>query len=467
MDVDPVRKRIFVSRDPRGFTGAGDARQLPVRRSARDRRGRPDATCARSASSLLPAGHTSTCVNGCDHLWTGGPIPGIGQPADWEGRPIFATDVRDPANPKPCPDPIDTGRNDGVTDYVHDVQVDAAGVAWVSGRRRRARLLDERPAPQPAQRRDRDRHRLQAGALRRQRHARLATPSRFMHNSFRDPAPAATARRRPHAGRAAAGRAARAPSAAAPRPAGSASGRPPPASRPSACCTAPRRTLTSDCARSGRFATYDLEGTFGGEGFKDIAKTKHRMRVLDTWTPEGQEGGAELRLRPLLRAARRRGVRQRLLRSRAALPRRVEPVRHPPDRLVPAGRARRRSRPTGTTGSSSSPTPSAASTSSASAGARLARPPRERRRRDHRAQAEDGPSARLPLPAGPAGHGLSERLSSAIRSTAWAASSPWWRFSPTRASAWSMLSTVRTPKAQGTPVSSETSAIPRAASAQT
>jgi hypothetical protein len=44
------------------------------------------------------------------------------------------TDLRDPYHPKVHPIPVDTARNDGVTDYAHDVQVDAAGVAWVSGR---------------------------------------------------------------------------------------------------------------------------------------------------------------------------------------------------------------------------------------------------------------------------------------------------------------------------------------------
>src|SRR5207253_3562396 len=53
---------------------------------------------------------------------------------------------------------------------------------------------------------------------------------------------------------------------------------------------------------------------------------------------------------------------------------------------------------------------------------------------------------------------------SAILSTACAASSPWWRLPPpTRASACSMLFTVSTPKAHGTPVSSPTRAMPDAA----
>jgi hypothetical protein len=46
----------------------------------------------------------------------------------------------------------------------------------------------------------------------------------------------------------------------------------------------------SDCQSSGRFATYDLRGSLGGEGWKDIDKTKFRMKALDTWTPEGADG---------------------------------------------------------------------------------------------------------------------------------------------------------------------------------
>ncbi|CAA9481167.1 MAG: hypothetical protein AVDCRST_MAG85-681, partial [uncultured Solirubrobacteraceae bacterium] len=53
---------------------------------------------------------------------------------------------------------------------------------------------------------------------------------------------------------------------------------------------ATEENLNSDCGKSGRFVTYDLQGTFDGEGFRDTAKTKHRMQVLDTWTPEKAEG---------------------------------------------------------------------------------------------------------------------------------------------------------------------------------
>src|SRR5205085_10837849 len=65
-------------------------------------------------------------------------------------------------------------------------------------------------------------------------------------------------------------------------------------------------------------------------------------------------------------------------------------------------------------------------------------------------------------------HQPSSRRNSAIRMTALAASSPLCRFPPpARASACSIVSTVSTPNATGTPVSSDTRAIPFAASLHT
>ena len=175
IDVDPVRKRLFISRDPRGFTIPADARQrLPVRRRPHHRRLQPARACASSTSSCVPAGPHDHLRQPLRLHLDGGPGRlGAHPAAEWAGRPIFATDVRDPATRSRCPDPIDTGRNDGVTDYAHDVQVDAAGVAWVSGAGRRARLLDRAARhrnPVTGKRRDGDR--LQADAVRRQRHAR-------------------------------------------------------------------------------------------------------------------------------------------------------------------------------------------------------------------------------------------------------------------------------------------------------
>ncbi len=90
----------------------------------------------------LPAGHTSSCIDGCRYIWTGGPARRSDQgylgPFDpggrGDGRPIWVTDLRKPSRPRVFREPIDVWRNDGLTDYSHDVNIDDAGIAWVSGR---------------------------------------------------------------------------------------------------------------------------------------------------------------------------------------------------------------------------------------------------------------------------------------------------------------------------------------------
>ncbi|HEX8205236.1 MAG TPA: hypothetical protein VF587_04160 [Solirubrobacteraceae bacterium] len=251
VDVDPVRKRVFISRDPRGFTSPATPGAFPKGAvhviDVSDPR-----LMTQAGFFLLPAGHTSTCVNDCDFLWTGGPSRGIDQPADWGGRPIFATDVRDPANPVPCPEPIDTGRNDGKTDYAHDVQVDADGVAWVSGAGGVRGYWTEGRHRDPVTGEVRVATPCDPVPYGGSGTPDTATPSRFMHNSFRDVK----------------GRGGR------------------------RVLYGTEENVTSDCATSGRFVTYDLKGTLGGEGFRDTARTRHRMTALDTWTPEGAEGSS-------------------------------------------------------------------------------------------------------------------------------------------------------------------------------
>jgi hypothetical protein len=336
MDVDRKRKRVFISRDPRGFTSpATPGATFPFGAVHIIDVSNPHAM-TQVGFFTLPAGHTSTCINDCDVLWTGGPYANAQTQPDFVGRPIYATDVTDPANPKPCPDPIDTGRNDGVTDYAHDVQVDSRGIAWVSGAggirgywtsgthlNPVTGNLEEatgcRPIPY-------------AGSGTPEE----ATPSRFMHNSYREPDAGAAARKLSGAAapvaayaaakpkkpkcstkkgsKAARKKCARAkkcfaaktkkarakwcpkpkkapvkvkPGAPAPKPVVISE---PAALTPDRVLYGTEEALESACETSGRFVAYDLEGTFGGEGFKDIDKTKHRMKVLDTWTPENAEG---------------------------------------------------------------------------------------------------------------------------------------------------------------------------------
>jgi hypothetical protein len=100
----------------------------------------------------LPSGHTSSCIQGCKYIWTGGPARRSDQ--DWlatqinpgpgpttlqnrligAGRPIWVTDLRDADDPKVSDLPVDLYRNDGYSDYSHDVDEDERGIAWVAGR---------------------------------------------------------------------------------------------------------------------------------------------------------------------------------------------------------------------------------------------------------------------------------------------------------------------------------------------
>ena len=144
MDVDPKRKLAFLSRDPRAYRG-----------STTREPGEPDPNGATNIAGFyvvdakdphdlklvtfqqLPTGHTTTCINDCKWLWSGGPASTDRQKAElgWTfGRPIIVTDVRNYRKPRAYPmQPVDLFRRDGFTAYAHDVQVDDAGVAWVSG----------------------------------------------------------------------------------------------------------------------------------------------------------------------------------------------------------------------------------------------------------------------------------------------------------------------------------------------
>jgi hypothetical protein len=97
----------------------------------------------------LPSGHTSTCIDDCRYIWTGGPArrsdqlwlgahgtmpSAFGDRLVGDGRPIWVTDLTNPSRPVVSDQPIDLWRNDGWTDYSHDVDVDDQGIAWVAGR---------------------------------------------------------------------------------------------------------------------------------------------------------------------------------------------------------------------------------------------------------------------------------------------------------------------------------------------
>jgi hypothetical protein len=143
MDVDAKRKLALLSRDPRAYRGTtGDDAGAPNANGGLNIAGvyiidaKDPADLKLINFTQLPTGHTTSCVNDCQWLWTGGPAASRTQAAaGWTGgRPIIATDLRNPHKPKAYPlQPVDLFRQDGVTAYSHDVDVDDMGIAWVAG----------------------------------------------------------------------------------------------------------------------------------------------------------------------------------------------------------------------------------------------------------------------------------------------------------------------------------------------
>ena len=264
MDVDENRKLVFLSRDPRAYGGSTGN---PASRSGIYVIDVRDPEQMRVITFVeTPTGHTTTCINDCRWLWTGGPAPNTTQQAmGWAGRPIFATDMRDPHHPKVYTDPIDLNRNDGRTDYSHDVQVDEAGVAWVSGRggvrgywtnghRYDPTLGVSRVAtafsPVPF-----------AGGGLEETVFPTRTSSRFMHNAWRplgDDAPDASygdliyGTEEEFAGGA----------------------------------------FPNGCRNDGPLFIASLEGSYDGEAWRSTPDNKFRLKTVATWHPFGKEGSS-------------------------------------------------------------------------------------------------------------------------------------------------------------------------------
>ena len=256
-EADPERKLIFLARDPRAFGGStatGESGIYTV-----DAR-RPDRLEIISYVKV-PAGHTTSCVNRCRYVWSGGPAKAADQPADWAGRPIWVTDMRDPRRPRVLPNPIDLYRNDGVTDYAHDVQVDEMGIAWSSGRGgvrgfwtegrhldpttgkyRRATAID--PVPYAG------------GGI-----SELAAPSKFMHNSYR-----------PVGGRAGDG---------------GANGH---GGRTGDLIYVTEESFLDGCAADGILVIASLKGSYQGEGWRSTPAKPFRLNTIGSWSVAGQEG---------------------------------------------------------------------------------------------------------------------------------------------------------------------------------
>jgi hypothetical protein len=280
MDVDQDRKIALLSRDPRAYAGttSGDPNPDPPGIEPTNIAGvyvidAKDPERLRLLSfQQLPTGHTTTCINDCEWLWTGGPAASTtqqGAPLNWTfGRPIIVTDLTNPSSPRAFPmQPVDLFRRDGVTAYSHDVQVDDAGIAWVSGdggtrgywtegkhfdplegERRRATPLD--PVPYGG------------GGL-----PASVTGDQtggFEHNAWRP-----IGRDAPDGDR---------------------------RYRRGELLLATEEDFgpaNEACANRGQFSIASLEGSFNGEAWRSTPANPFRLQVVGTWNPAGEEGSRD------------------------------------------------------------------------------------------------------------------------------------------------------------------------------
>ena len=161
-----------------------------------------------------------------------------------DGRPIWVTDLRNPAKPEVSDQPIDLWRNDGYTDYSHDVDEDERGIAWVAGRGGIRGYATSGRHRDPYQNRVPPGHAVRPDPRRRRRRGvgRPERAGRRRHRAARD----ADAQLGPPDGR---------------------HGEARPASRTATCSSAPRRTspTPNGCVDSGRIVLSDITDSIGGE----------------------------------------------------------------------------------------------------------------------------------------------------------------------------------------------------------
>lgn len=264
MDVDADRKLVFLSRDPRAYGGSTGN---PASRSGIYVVDVRDPAALRVITFVeTPGGHTTTCVNDCNWLWTGGPAPNTDQAAmGWAGRPIFVTDMRNPHKPSVYPEPVDLARNDGRTDYAHDVQVDDMGIAWVSGRGGvrgyHTKGLHYDPTLGAARVATAWNPVPYAGGGFEETVAPTRTSSRFMHNAWR-----------PIGGDA-----------------------PDPSYGNLIYATEEEfagGSFPNGCANDGPLFISSLDGSYDGQAWRSTPTEKFRLRTVATWHPFGKEGSS-------------------------------------------------------------------------------------------------------------------------------------------------------------------------------
>jgi hypothetical protein len=273
MDVDRKRKLALLSRDPRAYAGSTSREPGEADPNGATNIAGVYIIDAKDPKRLkllsfeqLPTGHTTTCINDCEWLWSGGPAATTtqqGPPRNWTfGRPIIVTDLRNPKDPRGYPmDPVDLFRRDGATAYSHDVQVDDMGIAWVSGDGGTRGYWTEGRHYDPLKGRKRT-----ATALDPIPYAGGGLPASvtgdatggFEHNAWRPVGKAAPRRY-----------------------------------RDGGYLLATEEDFgpaTEACANRGQFTIASLKGSYNGEAWKSTPANPFRLQVVGKWSPSGKEG---------------------------------------------------------------------------------------------------------------------------------------------------------------------------------
>jgi hypothetical protein len=273
MDVDHTRKLVLISRDPRSYAGSTSREPGEADPNGATNIAGVYVVDAKNPADLqllsfeqLPTGHTTTCINDCRWLWTGGPAATTTQqqaPLNWAGgRPIIVTDLRDPANPVGhTAEPVDLFRRDGVTAYSHDVQVDDMGIAWVSGEGGTRGYWTEGTHRDPL--------------TGRRREATPLDPIPYAGGGFAERETADTTGGFEHN---------------AERPVGRHAAS---AYRKGNFLLATEEDFADPslgCSKQGHFNIASLKGSFGGEAWRSTPKHKFRLKTVGSWAPYKQEG---------------------------------------------------------------------------------------------------------------------------------------------------------------------------------
>ncbi|GAB2984668.1 LVIVD repeat-containing protein [Saccharothrix stipae] len=259
--VDPNRKLVFLARERSAFgRQVGSERPTGVYFvSAVD-----PARLELLSFAPMGTGHITSCVNDCSYLWTTGYD---GTPTDdpdtyRRSGKVFVTDIRDPRNPKTLGTYVDLNRNQGETHMTHDVQVDAAGIAWVAGTggTRGYHTRGWHRDPLTGQVREATPYSpvpYAGGAA-----AKLDMPTSFSHNSFRP-----------------VGRTLKdGPKPSREHPAGS------------LLLHTEEAFGSATCKDQGRFVISSLAGSTGGESWRATPEQPFHLKTVGVWSPDDQEG---------------------------------------------------------------------------------------------------------------------------------------------------------------------------------